>query len=158
MPPSSQMEILIFQILLQLKNNSWKWPFFFLGNLFLISQCFWCEKGQYVLFVSVLVIAGLIVYGSGTLSASKEFSVSFYLGMEVFPKIRAGTAGCEGETRHSNISHATQFTWSCKQLGIAGSAGSRDTFGSSQGTLSVPVPCLVWYWAFRDPIIIWQTW
>lgn len=39
---------------------------FFLGNLFLINQYFLCEKGQYVLIVSALVIVGLIVCDAGT--------------------------------------------------------------------------------------------
>lgn len=71
MSPSSQVEILILLILLQLKIIMEHGPFF-LGNLFLISQDFLCEKGQYVLIVSVLVIVGLISCDLGTLSPCKK--------------------------------------------------------------------------------------
>lgn len=66
---------------------------FSLGNLFLISQDFLCDKGQYVLIVSVLVILGLIVCDSGTLSPSKKILCFLPLVEGVFPKSRRGTAG-----------------------------------------------------------------
>lgn len=79
-------KFLFFSNSLAIRNNNGKWPFFPLGNLLLISQYFLREKGQYVSIVSVLVIVGLIVYDSGTLSPSKKIPRFSPFGEGSFPK------------------------------------------------------------------------
>lgn len=71
MSPSSQVEILIFLVLLKLKiimEND----IFFLGKVLLINHYFFGRKCQYALIVGALVIVDPIICGSGTLSPSKK--------------------------------------------------------------------------------------
>ena len=153
--PSSQVEILIFLVLLKFKvimeNDTFfsrktivNQPVFFLWKMSvcLNCQCFSECKSDYMWL--------------GKLPPSKKVLVSWHLGKEAFPKSRTGTTGWRDKA--PNISHATLVTQSPKQLSIATSVGNWEVSGAHRRPFSVPVPCLVWCWAFADLIIIWQAW
>lgn len=162
MSPSSQGENLIFLILLKFKIVLENDTFFFLGKLLLIIHCglffFLCEKCQYAVIVGALVIVDPIICDSGTLSPSKKLFDSWHLGKDAVPKSRTDAAGWEGETRHADISHVTLMTQSHKQLSISRSVRNQKTRGAHGRPFSMPVPCLVWCWAFGDPLVIWHAW
>lgn len=86
MSPSSEVEILIFLIVLKFKiiveNDT-----FFLGKLLLISHYFFffCEKCQYALIVSALLMVDPVICDSGTLSPSKKILCFLAFGEGGFP-------------------------------------------------------------------------
>lgn len=84
MSPSSEVEILIFLIVLKFKiiveNDT-----FFLGKLLLISHYFFCEKCQYALIVSAFVMVDPVICDSGTLSPSKKILCFLAFGEGGFP-------------------------------------------------------------------------
>lgn len=134
MSPSSQVEIPIFLILLQLKIIMENDPFF-LGNLFLISQYFLCEKGQYVFIVSALVIVGLIICDSGTLPPSKKTLCILPFGEGGFPK---------EQSRHCRLTRGRKMLkhFSCDLEYLGWKPGdSRELPGDFVS--ASPLPCLM---------------
>lgn len=107
---------------------------FFLGNLFLIHQYFLCEKGQYVLIVSALVIVGLIVCDAGTLPPSKKI-LCLPFGEGGFPK---------EQSRHCRLTrgHKTFKRSSCDPEYLGWKPG--DSWELPGGFVSAsPLPCLM---------------